>query len=74
MYIRDEPMIISRIVFELEIRDSWRNKIIISIKKEYYVTCLFNFYEFIFTSMYIYNRYIQNNYIKSSDKDNHQLY
>lgn len=71
MYIRDEPMIISRIVFELEIRDSWRNKIIISIKKEYYVTCLFNFYEFIFTSMYIYNRYIQNNYIRSSDKDNH---
>lgn len=71
MYIRDEPMIISRIVFELEIRDSWRNKIIISIKKEYFVTCLFNFYEFIFTSMYIYNRYIQNNYIRSSDKDNH---
>lgn len=71
MYIRDEPMIISRIVFELEIRDSWRNKIIISIKKEYSVTCLFNFYEFIFTSMYIYNRYIQNNYIRSLDKDNH---
>lgn len=71
MYIRDEPMIISRMVFELEIRDSWRNKIIISIKKEYFVTCLFNFYEFIFTSMYIYNRYIQNNYIRSSDKDNH---
>lgn len=61
-------------VFELEIRASWRNKIIIknkSIKKEYSVTCLFNFYEFIFTSMYIYNRYIQNNYIRSSDKDNH---
>lgn len=71
MYIRDEPMIISRMVFELEIRASWRNKIIISIKKEYFVTCLFNFYEFIFTSMYIYNRYIQNNYIRSSDKDNH---
>lgn len=71
MYIRDEPMIISRMVFELEIRDSWRNKIIISIKKEYSVICLFNFYEFIFTSMYIYNRYIQNNYIRSSDKDNH---
>lgn len=71
MYIRDEPMIISRMVFELEIRASWRNKIIISIKKEYFVACLFNFYEFIFTSMYIYNRYIQNNYIRSSDKDNH---